>query len=198
MSERLKRVEQDDVQISMNSPMLEPIIQDDEVAIMVLDRPASGGHAIGILQMRYLGKSLGQFPPFIVWVPTPCRSPGGTIAATNQCHLRAAPREPSGEPSDHGRLTGAAGGDIPHADNGHPDTMHGPAPGIESSISTFNGGGIRNLHDSQQPAQEAGSEPTAVAADQCLEFRGVVKRTHATRIHSPYIDCEARGFLSHA
>ncbi len=57
-AERLERIDQHDIQIAMDAPMLKRIVEQNQLAVEFLDRHLRGCDAIGILHVRHVGQLL--------------------------------------------------------------------------------------------------------------------------------------------
>jgi hypothetical protein len=55
-SEWLERIDQHNVQIAGQAPVLETIVEHDDLAAILGNRSLGGGHSIGILHVRHMGK----------------------------------------------------------------------------------------------------------------------------------------------
>ena len=128
--------------------MLESVVQDDQLRFQFLDGDFSGGHAVGILQVRHVGEFLLQFAGLVV----PPAFLGPITAADNRhAHLMIA--KPSGDPLDQRRFARPAQGDIAHAYHGHDRAMDRRLALIVAPISPRHGQRIRHFGQSQHPAQ---------------------------------------------
>ncbi len=84
-AEWFQRVDHDDIQIAMDAAMLEGVVQQDGLAIELVDCHPRGGHAIRILHMWHVGQALFEFEGFVV-----PRAGFRAVTAANQRHAHPA------------------------------------------------------------------------------------------------------------
>ena len=90
-AKRLQRIDDDDIQIAMDAPMLKRVVEQNQLAIEFLDRHLRRRDAVGILNVRHVGQLLLQFKSFVV-----PRAGFGAVAAADDRHAHAALRGTNG------------------------------------------------------------------------------------------------------
>jgi len=139
--------------------MLKSVVEEDYLAGVLRDCLIGGGHTVAILHVRHAGKFLGEFLPFIVQ-----RSGDRFISATDQCDADLAVHKPPGQPFHQGRFAGAAERDVADTDDRDRDAVSWTATRVKIAVPAINDPGIWQFADTQNSAQQAGSQPPAAPA----------------------------------
>jgi hypothetical protein len=81
--ERFKRIEQHNIKITRQSPVLETVVKHNDLAGELSDRPFGRGYSVGILHVWHIWKRLPEFKRLVVvGIPT------GSVPATDDCHAK--------------------------------------------------------------------------------------------------------------
>src|SRR5438045_676645 len=113
--------------------MLKPVVENNDLAAVLLDRLARGSHTIAILYVRHAGKFLGEFLSFVVQ-----RTGGRFISTTDQCDGDLVVYKPTGQPFDQRRFAGAAERDVANTDDRDRDVVSWTTSGVKIAIPAIN------------------------------------------------------------
>ena len=164
---RLHRVEQDDIEVPGDPPVLEGVVQHEQLTAEFVDRPARGRYPIGILDVRHVRQRSRQFERLVIRLTGP-----RAVAAADDANSHAPLAKPPHQPLDHRRLAGAAERQVAHADDRRAHAPDGRAARVVTPVSPANDPGVGRLGQAQQPAQHARGHPSPASADQVAEFAG--------------------------
>ena len=129
-TERLERVEEHDIEIAAQTAVLESIIKEQQLRIEILDSHFGGGDAIAVLYVRNGRQRVGKLQCFVVVLTI-----GRAVAAADNHDPHARILQPLSQPLDHGRLPGAAQGEITDADHGHIHPVHFRRSAVVTTIA---------------------------------------------------------------
>ncbi len=115
-----------------------------------------------ILQVRYVGQFLLQFPGLVVSAAL-----FGAVTAADYRHPHPAPSIPAGDPFDQGRFAGPAQCQVAHAHHRHAHVENRRLAMIVAPIAPRHGQGVRHFGQAQGAQQRCSRAPPA-AANQIL------------------------------
>jgi hypothetical protein len=102
-AERFQRIHEDDVQIAVDPPMLEGIVEQNHLTAKFVDRDGCRGDSIGILEMRYVGQPSFQLERFVI-----ASSRFRSVSTADEGDTNAQLSEASCDPGNHRCLTRTA------------------------------------------------------------------------------------------
>ncbi len=156
-------VDQDEVEIALQAPMLEAIVQHQDVALQLLDRRPRQGDSISSLQMRHIGEVLFQHQCLIV----PARYT--SVTSAQQCHLQAALAKEPRDPFDARRLAGAADRQVADADDRDYGLVDRLPAAVEGPVSHAHAQVVTEAQGPKACALQRRPDAGAVAANQCVK-----------------------------
>eukprot|EP00913_Durusdinium_trenchii_P035228 g32958.t1 len=221
VTERIERVDQDDVEIAGQSAVLETVVENEHLGIEFVGRVVRRADAIGVLQMRHAGAEVLEHPFFVV-----ARRAGGvsfrviliagtggltptarferSVAAAEQRDVDVAREKPFRQKRDHRRFAGSACRDVADADDGNrrgvgflPAEIKRPVPGAHADA-------VKHRQRAQPGALRSGNEAAALSRDQLVKcgFVHVIRlpsagrRPAARRCHSAAIFAQIAAAIS--
>jgi hypothetical protein len=168
IAERLERIDQYQIQIAVDTPMLKGVVQKDQLRIEFFDSGFGRFDSIGILHMWYVGEFLLQLERFVV-----ARSGLGAVAATDDDHTNSVPAKPLDQPLDHRRLASASDRQVTDADHRHTDLVRSASTGVKLPISPGDGQTVGEFRHAEQSSPDRGGETSASSTDKVSKLGGV-------------------------
>jgi hypothetical protein len=147
-SKRAAGVDQYDVQVAPQTPMLKTIVHQDQLSFQFSDRDFGGANTVGILHVWHIGQPLMQFSCFVVFIGI-----AATVSAADDTDAYVAAAKPFGQGCDQRRFPGAPGGQISDADDRHVHPNALADSTIEGSVSPLNRGAIPEAGNGQCETQ---------------------------------------------
>ncbi|MEZ5990118.1 MAG: hypothetical protein R3F30_13570 [Planctomycetota bacterium] len=92
----------------MQPPVLEPVVEQDDVELVPGAEPEAAGDAVRVLHLGEVGEAAREQPPLVVEL-TARLAP---VAAREDPDAEPVAPQPRDEPGDERRLVGAAGGEV--------------------------------------------------------------------------------------
>ena len=133
-AERFERVQQNDIQIAAESPVLKSIIQQQQLRVEFTNRLLSRRHAVAVLNMRHVRQRLSKLQRFVVVLAI-----GGAVTAADDRHAQARVLKSLSEPLHHRRLAGSAEREIADGDDRHVDVVNFRGAAIVAPIANRHG-----------------------------------------------------------
>ena len=159
-TERRRCVHQDDVQVPRQPPVLEPVVQDRHAAGVVPREIVDGLPAVRVLDHGHAGAEAFHLQGFLVGA-----AGRAGVPAADDDGLRAQVFRKAGDEGDHGRLAGAADGEVPDADH----RPRGPVDAAGQGVPEIRGGQAqaveRGQHREARPQDERKRAPAATGDD---------------------------------
>src|SRR5262249_25294799 len=110
-SEGLKRVNQDNVEVPRQSPVLKSVIEHDQLGIKLSLGDFHQGNAIGVLKVGYVGKIFLEYTPLVV------QSRHLPVAPAEDGDSHSVPAKPARKPLDHRGFPSAPQRDVSHGNH---------------------------------------------------------------------------------
>lgn len=149
--ERSRGVDEDEVEVAVDAPVLEAVVEDDGVDALRLDEGSEPGEAIGLgddREIREDGEVLG--------VLVGERGAGGTVASHGDGGAMGGVEGPAEDLHDEGGLPGAADGEVADADDGNGEACDA-APPVEGGVAAGDGEAVDGLGEACERRGDRGA-----------------------------------------
>ena len=166
-AKRLAGVEQHDVEIPGEPPMLEAVVQQQQLRRQFLDGDRRRRDPVGILQVRHVGQREFQLKGLVV--QPPLLRP---VAAAENRDANVLPPQMPGDPLDHRRLAGAADGEIADAHHRHGGPMDLGGAAVVAAIAGPHDPAVGKAGGIQPGSQQPSGHAAAAAADNVSKCGG--------------------------
>ncbi len=156
---RLRRVDQHEVEVAEQPPVLEPVVQHEQFTFQLLNGGLGQRDAVFPLQMRHVGQVFFQDQRLVV------RPTLGAIAAAEDGHAHVAAAVEAGHVFHERRLAGAADGEVADADDRPHDAVRAEPAAVVAEVAEADGDAVGDAGGGQAEALQGGAETAGLAAD---------------------------------
>ena len=168
MACRIRGVDEHDVEVAGQATVLESVVENEQVAGVLVECPPGRSDSIGILQVGNVWAESRQQPVFIIAYLAVRPGRGGFVSVTS---AEQSDRDPVGGcvigcPGDQGRLSRATGGQVADADHRCPRFVDTEQAAPESECTQGHTEAIGPHQQPQQPSQHPGARATSLTGDQ--------------------------------
>ncbi|MEY3457105.1 MAG: hypothetical protein RL215_262 [Planctomycetota bacterium] len=156
-------INENEVQIAVESSMLQAVIHDDDIGPLCrreLQEVACGGEPVWILDVWDFGNELFEDLFFVISLGT-----GSAIAAADQARPLSQLKELLAEEGGHRCFSGAAGGEVADADDWHIGFGDFEQSVVIECIAGADGGPVTQCSDSEEGTEHCSGPVSAAAAD---------------------------------
>jgi len=159
VAERLERIEQHDIEIAGQPPVLKGVVQQQHL-VGVLPQCLFGScDAIGVLQMRYVRKLRSQFQRLVI------RPPATSISPADERDIAPIFTKPFRQPANERRLPCPADGQVANADHRGIDSNCLFMPVVKSPVPAPDRPAVHGLECRQQRTGARSHQTPAAAGD---------------------------------
>ncbi len=152
------RIDQDEVDVAIETPVLESVVEHEEIGVVVGHRPRRRTDAIGVLKVYDLGQPFGEQQRLVVDTGV------GAVAAAQDRRSATARLEPPTNPFHHRGLAGAAGRDVADADHRGGRAVDRRDAPVVQGVAYRDDKPVQTRRHPQERAHEERREPAALTA----------------------------------